>query len=60
MYTIPRRLENEDVIHIASRESLDDAFELIARIRSLWSEVAENVVRDAKGEQRFRSSQSET
>ena len=35
-------------------------FSLIPRIRSLWSEDAEYVVRDAKGEQRFRSSQSET
>lgn len=58
MYTNFRRLENGDVIHIASRESLEDAFQLIARIRSLWSEEAEYVVRDAEGKQMFPTGQS--
>jgi len=51
MYTVFRKLETGDLMHIASRVSLEEACELIARIKSLWSEGGEYVVQDAAGKQ---------
>jgi len=51
MYTVFRKLENGELMHIASRVSLGEAFQLIATIKSLWSEDAEYVVQDPAGKQ---------
>jgi hypothetical protein len=49
LYRIFRRLGNGELLHIASRNSLDDAVALISSFKSLWTEEGEYVVQDDDG-----------
>jgi hypothetical protein len=58
MYTVCRKLENGDLIRIATRRSLEDAFQLIAAIKPLCKS-AEYVVHDPEGKQALPFDQSD-
>ena len=47
MYSVFRQLENGEFLHVASRDELELAIQLVRELKVLWP--AEYVVRDSEG-----------
>ena len=47
MYTVYRKLENGEFLHLASRDELEEAVQLVKAFKVHWP--AEYVVRDSQG-----------
>jgi hypothetical protein len=49
VYTIFRRLADGEFVHVASRDELQKAVQLIEDLEALWPGQGEYVVRDSEG-----------
>jgi len=49
VYSVVRKIENDEFLHVASRDELEQALQLIEKLKALWPGEGEYVVRDSEG-----------
>jgi hypothetical protein len=49
VYSVFRQLWNGELLHVASRDELEQAVQLVEKLKALWPGEGEYVVRDSEG-----------